>query len=98
MDDDPCRRFFLEPQETFHRRYEALRALCVEGRSVEETAAQFGYRVGALRSLICRFRAECRTGQVPPFFFQTDAGDRQVGDAAKTSTDPNQPTSRTADN
>lgn len=87
MDEDPSRRFFLEPQETFHRRYEALRACVVEGRPVEETAARFGYRVGALRSLLSRFRAECSAGQPPPFFFRTDADDPPDDKAAKTSAD-----------
>jgi hypothetical protein len=29
MDDTPCRQFFLEPVETYHRQYEALRAFFV---------------------------------------------------------------------
>jgi hypothetical protein len=96
MDDAPCRRFFLEPQKTFHRRYEALRAFFVDGRSLEETATEFGYRTGALKSMICRFRAGCRNGQGPPFFFQTDVDAPSVGDAAKTSRAPNLPTWPTA--
>ena len=52
--DDSCRRFFMEPEQTFHRRYEALRAFFVEGRSLEETAAKFGYRTAALKSMISR--------------------------------------------
>lgn len=91
MEDDLCRRFFLDPQETFHRRYEALRAFFVERRSLEETAAQFGYRVGALKSMISRFRAGFRTGQAPPFFFPTGVGARRVGAAAKISRGPNWP-------
>jgi hypothetical protein len=31
MDDTHCRQFFLEPAETYHRRYEALRTFFVEG-------------------------------------------------------------------
>jgi hypothetical protein len=67
MDDHACRRFFTEPEQTFHRRSEALRTFFVEGWSVEATAAQFGYRVAALKSLISRFRAGCTKGQAPPF-------------------------------
>lgn len=72
--DDACRRFFMEPEQTFHRRYEALRAFFVEGQSLESTAARFGYRVAALRSMISRFRSGCGKGQSPPFFFRTDEG------------------------
>jgi hypothetical protein len=89
MDDAPCRRFFLEPEQTFHRRYEALRALFVEGRPLEETAAEFGYRVAALRSMASRFRAACRRGQGPPFFFPMDVDALRVDDAVKISRGPN---------
>jgi hypothetical protein len=98
MDDAPCRQFFLEPEQTFHRRYEALRAFFVERRSLEETAAQFGYRVAALKSMVSRFRAACRKGQSPPFFFRTGVGARRAGAAAKTSKDPNRPRLPTATN
>ena len=98
MDDELCRRFFVEPEQTFHRRYEALRAFFVEERSLEQTAARFGYREGALKSMISRFRAGCRKGPSPPFFFRTDVGDLPGDDAVKTSTDPNCPKSPTAAN
>jgi hypothetical protein len=94
--DDTCRRFFVEPEQTFHRRYKALRAFFVEGQSLEETATQFGYRVAALKSMISRFRAGCRKGTSPPFFFRTDAGGLRDGDAPKTSTAPDSPTLPTA--
>jgi hypothetical protein len=38
MDDIPCRQFFLEPVETYHRQYEALRAFFVQGRQLKEIA------------------------------------------------------------
>jgi len=93
--DDSCRRFFMEPEQTFHRRYEALRAFFVEGRSLEETAAKFGYRTAALKSMISRFRVDCGKGQAPPFSFRTDGDAPQAGEAAKTSMAPKSPTSRT---
>jgi hypothetical protein len=43
MDDPRCRQFFLEPTETYHRQYEAIRAFFVEGRRLKEIAQQFGY-------------------------------------------------------
>jgi len=83
--DDACRRYFTEPEQTFHRRYEALRAFFVGGQSAEKAAAQFGYRVAALKSMISRFRAGCGKGQPPPFFFRTGEGVPLAGDAAKTN-------------
>jgi hypothetical protein len=94
--DDACRRFFLEPEQTFHRRYEALRAFFVEGQSLEKTAAQFGYRMAGLKSMISRFRAACGKDTSPPFFFRTDGGGPPAGDAPKSSTGPNWPTCPTA--
>ena len=74
MDGQPCRRFFLEPQLTFHRRYEALRAFFVEDRPVAEIAAQFGYKPTALNVMISRFRAQFRRGQRPPLFVPDGRG------------------------
>lgn len=69
MDDDSrCRDFFLQPAETYHRRYEALRAFFVEEGSLKEIAKQFGYRYSSLRSLASRFRAQLQAGETLPFF------------------------------
>lgn len=75
-------RFFLEPEQTFHRRYEALRALAVDGEPIERVAERFGYKPSALRSMVSRFRADRRRGVTPPFFSPTVADD-PPGDAAK---------------
>ncbi len=37
MDDAPCRRFFLEPDQPLHRRYAALRAFFADFRGVQVT-------------------------------------------------------------
>ena len=56
MDDIRCRQFFLEPAETYHRRYEALRTFFVEGRQLQEIAQQFGYQKSSLRVMVSQFR------------------------------------------
>ena len=62
------RRFFLEPQQTFHRQYEALRAVFVEDQPLEQVAERFGYTISTLRSMVSRFRADHRRGSArPPF-------------------------------
>lgn len=52
----PEGRFFLTPEKTTHRQYEALRAYFVEGLSSEEAARRFGYTPGSFRGLCHRFR------------------------------------------
>ena len=75
MDDTRCRRFFLATTETYHRRYEALRAFFVEKRGLQEIAQQFGYQESYLRSLVCRFRAQVQADEVHPFLFDCNLGD-----------------------
>lgn len=59
MDESTCRRFFLNPDQTSHRRYEALRAVFVEGCSQKEAATTFGYTYGSMRQLVNDFRNFC---------------------------------------
>ena len=49
-------RFFLEPSNSTHRQYEALRAYFVEGLSNKEAARRFGYIEGSFRVLVHEFR------------------------------------------
>ena len=78
MDNTRCRQFFLEPTETYHRQYEALRAFFVEGRRLKDIAQQFGYQESSLRRLVCRFRNHVKTDTVPPFLCSPWSGGRQV--------------------
>jgi hypothetical protein len=52
----PEARFFLEPANTLHRQYEALRAYFVDGLPSAEAARRFGYTPGAFRVLCHQFR------------------------------------------
>ena len=63
-----CRRFFLEPQHSKQRQYEALRRYFVDGRSSKEVAAEFGYTEGSVRVLCHHFRRDPE-----PVFFLTPA-------------------------
>lgn len=47
---------FLEPANTTHRQYEALRAFFVEEISGKEVAKRFGYTEGSFRVLVHQFR------------------------------------------
>jgi hypothetical protein len=67
MDDTLCQRFFLEPDQPLHRRYAALRAFFIDGRSLPAIAEQFGTTYHTVRSWVRDFRVACRVGQAPPF-------------------------------
>ena len=48
--------FFLQPTNSTHRQYEALRAYFVEGLSNKQAAKRFGYTEGSFRVLVHDFR------------------------------------------
>ena len=75
MEGGHASQFFLEPKETLHRRYEALRAVFVAGEPIARVAERFGYKLSALRSMASRFRVAWRRGVAPPFSSPTVAGD-----------------------
>lgn len=71
MDDRACRQFFERPDQTYHRQYEALRAVFVDGRRQKDVAEEFGYQYSTLRQLVYEFRKHCRSdggSQESPFF------------------------------
>ncbi len=74
MDDASCREYFTAAKSTtYHRQYEALRSVFVEGRPQREIAEEFGYTYGSLRQLVFEFRRSMRNGVVDdngesPFF------------------------------
>src|ERR1700758_1092051 len=49
-------RRFLEPSNSTHRQYEALRAFFVDGLPSAEAATRFGYTPGSFRVLVHQFR------------------------------------------
>ena len=69
MDDTPYREFFARPTHPYQRRYEALRAVFLDGRSQRDVAEHFGYRYSTLRQLVYEFRRQGRPpGDASPFF------------------------------
>jgi hypothetical protein len=96
MDGSHTSRFFLEPEQTFQRRYEALRAVFVDAEPLDRVAVRFGYKSSALRSMASRFRADRRRGVTPPFFSRTGADVHPGLTPAKTGHAPSRPKWRTA--
>jgi hypothetical protein len=88
MEGSHDRRFFLEPEQTFHRRYEALRAILVDDEPIDRVAERFGYKLSALRSMVSRSRVDRRRGVTPPFFSPTAAGDPPAAAAKRAGRSP----------
>ncbi len=95
MDGSPTRRFFLEPQQTFQRQYEALRAIFVDDEPLERVSDRFGYKPSALRSMASRLRSDCRRGAAAPFFSPTAADAPGARVRAKDDRAPRRPMSPT---
>lgn len=77
MDDTAMRQYFTQPTHLYHRRYEALRAVLVEGRSQKEVAEELGFQHHSLRQLVYEFRHTFdarQTATASPFFATSAAG------------------------
>jgi transposase len=74
MDGQIYQGFFLQPTDTWHRRYEALRSVFVESRSLPEVADRFAVSYGTVRNWISQFRKQLDRGQLPPFSRHRCAG------------------------
>jgi DNA-directed RNA polymerase specialized sigma24 family protein len=71
MGDTRYREFFSQPTHPYHRRYEALRGVVVEGRSQKELAERFGFEYSSMRQLVYEFRQHCRHSVDESPFFET---------------------------
>src|SRR5215213_5154372 len=68
-------RRFLEPSNSTHRQYEALRAFFVDGLPSAQAAARFGYTPGSFRVLVHQFRNQPKRD----FFAPTPREGRPAG-------------------
>lgn len=81
MDNATYEEFFTHPTHTYQRRYEALRAIFVEGRPQKEVAEVFGFAYRTIRQLAYEFRLQCESENptdASPFFVIFNVGDSQV--------------------
>lgn len=62
--------YFLQPAETSHRRYEILRAVCLEEQSMKDVALRFDVSYGSVRNWVSEFRRQRDLQQTPPFLFR----------------------------
>jgi transposase len=75
MDHQLYEAFFLRPSDTWHRRYEVLRAVFVEHRPLSDVADRFAVRCGTVRNWVSEFRGQRDREQAPPFSFGRPADD-----------------------
>ena len=92
MDDTPYRGFFEQPTQTYHRRYEALRAVFVEQRAQKEVAQAFGFTYDSMRQLVREFRLHCDSGdKLESPFFEMSTPDARTPMKTMTTVQPNHP-------
>jgi hypothetical protein len=99
MDLNRCRQFFLDADSTtYHRQYEALRAIFVDGLRQTEVADKYGYTHGSMRQLVRQFRTAIGSDSPPPFFrCRGSAGHRTSMPTSRTNRQrPPWPTSEPA--
>ena len=61
--------YFLKPQQSSQRRYEALRAVFVEELSLKDVSQQFGISYGTIRNWVSDFCCSQDTGDAPLFLY-----------------------------
>ena len=66
MQDTLCHRFFLAPHQPLHRRYEALRAVCVDRQPQTAVATRVGSTDATRRRVVSALRAQGQAGPIPP--------------------------------
>ena len=76
--------YFLQPQQTNHRRYEALRSVFVEDESMRDVASRFDVSYGTIRNWVSEFcRCQDSSDEVP-FFRTSSVGDHRAFQMTKT--------------
>jgi len=71
---DDLARFFLNPQQPTHRRYEILRALFVDRLPAREAAKLFGCSVFTVNAMRRDFKKDIRSGKPSTFFVSPRPG------------------------
>lgn len=74
MSGQAYERFFLQPSDPIHRRYETLRAVFVDKQPMKEVAGRFDVHYGTVRNWVSEFRARQETQQPPLFFLAPQHG------------------------
>jgi len=83
--DDEIIEFFLQPVQNSHRRYEAMRALCVEGIRAKDVAKRYGYSLFSINAMKRDFVKAIKSRKINSehFFVTRRAGRKVDNDKAK---------------
>ena len=79
MASNVYQQFFLQPTDSWHRRYEALRMVFLEGQPLTKVAQRFEVSYGTICNWVSEFRAHWDHGERPPFFKCPLEAGQQVG-------------------
>ena len=67
MEGMAYQHYFLQPLDVWQRRYEAVRAVVVDGHSMADVAQHFAVTYGTVRNWVSEFRRHLAAGRQPPF-------------------------------
>jgi len=67
------KRFFTNPKNSVHKKYEALRAFYVDNRGAKDVAKMFGYTLNSIYSLTKEFTDFFKNSTAEKFFFAAHA-------------------------
>ena len=84
MDVNNRARYFLQPQQTNHRRYEALRSVFVEDEPMRDVASRFDISYGTIRNWVSEFCCCQDSSDELPFFRKSIVGDHRAFQMTKT--------------
>lgn len=85
MSGQAYERFFLEPNDSIHRRYETLRAVFVDKLPMKEVAGRFDVHYGTVRNWASEFRAQHEAKQAP-FFSRAATSSRMTNKMTPSNT------------
>jgi len=67
--NDPIKNFFINPENSTQKRYEALRAFFCEDKTAQQVAKQFNYTISSVYSLIADFKEQHKSTNATDYFF-----------------------------
>ncbi len=65
VNDNSRRQFFLQPQDPAQRRYEAIRAVVIDGLPIRKAAERFDFAYGTLRNFLSQFDRQLQEQETP---------------------------------
>src|SRR5215510_7535254 len=70
--------YFVSVANPLHRQYLAMRMFFAEGKTAEETAAQYGYSTSTIYTYARRFKEKMESCDEGPFFKEPQLGRKKL--------------------